>query len=86
MAALIIAMALVRPQANFLVISKSGNNSQNNLFAWSLARKARLCLAINIAHKDSALMVKLLLSGLKRFHKLRSKNCLSYIFMFLGLR
>ncbi len=60
------AVALVRPHANILAISESGNISLNSLFAWSLDKKAILCLAMNMVHKDSALMVLLLMSRLKK--------------------
>ncbi len=59
------AVALVRPHANFLAISESGNISLNSLFAWSLDKKA-ICLAMNMVHKDSALVVVLLMSRLKK--------------------
>ena len=49
------AVALVRPQENFLAISESGNILRNNFVAWSLARKA-MCVAIKIAHRVSASM------------------------------
>ena len=50
------AVALVRPQVNFLAISESGNILRNNFVAWSLARKVILCLATKIAHCVSASM------------------------------
>jgi hypothetical protein len=43
-------VVLVRPQENFLAISKSGNITLKSLVAWSLERKSRLCVATNVAH------------------------------------
>ena len=53
-APLTIAVVFVRPHANFFAISESGNIFGKSLVAWSLARKAILCLATNMDHRVSA--------------------------------
>ena len=45
---LTMAVVLVRAQEKFLAISESGNIVLKSLVAWSLDKKARLCLATNV--------------------------------------
>ena len=58
------AVVLVRAQENFLAISESGNITLKSLVAWSLERKARLCLETNVAHLTSASITLSLTCGL----------------------
>ena len=59
------AVHLVLAHPNFLAMSESGNIWEKSLLAWSLDRKAKLCLTTNIDHLVSASMTPFDTSGLK---------------------
>ena len=66
MASYTMAAVLVRPQAYLLAMEESRNITLNNLFAWSLFKKARLCFASNTDHITFALFVLYGISDLKK--------------------
>ena len=53
-ASFMIAVHFVRAQENFFAVSESLKILLNSFVAWSLFKKARLCLATNRAHRASA--------------------------------